>query len=138
MKDKPSSNYLSLEYHNPIYFFHFFTLAIQPLKQCYFPSWLQIHPRWHTLDQRTVFVFNSSLMRMASNGSEFPASTSVNIGSDSISSVYSSPTSLMNHAVCSQIVENPSPDEYTLVMHTTSAQWYVLFKINTFPISATR
>jgi hypothetical protein len=96
---------------NPMIFF-FLSEVIQAQKQCYFPAWLQLHPRWHTLDRRTIFTFNSSMMT-SGNGSV--------VGEVTTDGNSQAKTTIAG--VCSEIVENPSPDEFMLVLHTTSAQW---------------
>ncbi|XP_021965453.2 uncharacterized protein LOC110860669 isoform X1 [Folsomia candida] len=98
-----------------------FRRAVQPPKQCYFPSWLQIHARWHTLDQRTLFMFNSTVMRMANGSKEHVA----NIGTTTDLNNFANPNVLTSIALCSQIVENPSPDEYTVVLQVTSSQCFL-------------
>ncbi|CAG7824586.1 unnamed protein product [Allacma fusca] len=81
------------------------TLRRAPVpKTCQFPSWLQTHKQWHSLDERTTFYFENNELRV-SNVTEV-GGVSTNL--------------LSMTAVCSQIQENPTLDKVLLVLHTTS------------------
>jgi hypothetical protein len=83
-------------------------LAPSP-KPCQFPSWLQSHAQWHTLDQRSTFVFDSNSGLRVYNSSDLSG-----VG----------PNSLTMTAMCSQILENPTLSKVMLILHST-ADWYV-------------
>ncbi|ODN00490.1 hypothetical protein Ocin01_06191 [Orchesella cincta] len=75
-------------------------------KPCQFPSWVQAHTQWHTLDQRSTYAFDSSTLRV-SNSSD-PTGIS--------------PSTLSMTAVCHQILDNPTLDKVMLVLQSTS-EW---------------
>ncbi|ODM93446.1 hypothetical protein Ocin01_13236, partial [Orchesella cincta] len=92
---------------------------VQAPKPCHFPSWLQIHPQWHTLDLRSTFSFDSSNLKVTNSSSPSPSF------GDFFGSVGSEPVSpssniLTMTASCSQILESSASDRVRLILHTTS------------------
>jgi hypothetical protein len=82
------------------------SLAAPSTKPCQFPSWLQSHAQWHTLDQRSTFVFDTGTAGLR----VYNSSDLSGVG----------PNSLTMTASCSQILENPTLDKVMLILHSTS------------------
>ncbi|OXA40598.1 uncharacterized protein LOC110860671 [Folsomia candida] len=74
-----------------------------PLPKCQFPSWVQVH-QWHTLDQRSTFNFDSSVLKVSNS------SDAAGMG----------PSTLTMTAVCHHITDNPTLDRVVLALHVTS------------------
>lgn len=89
----------------------FYPVQQQTRENCQFPSWVQTHSQWYTLDQSSIYRFEGDRFQVTN----YSASQQINSNG---------PDSLAMTASCTKVLENEPGYRAAIVIHSRSG-WYV-------------